>query len=237
VEIEPITPSSLVDRVAARIRDVIDKGQFAAGARLPSEAELAGQMQVSRSVLREAVSRLEAQGVLSVRRGKGMYVGDRGSLSSCVRLVQSALTIATKDLVQLAELRRGIEVQAARLAAQRAKPEDIAELDALAERMDREDMEYLESVQADCDFHRKIVAITGNELMKNIMEVVQEFIRAEMVQTTPRQRNRKRSRQLHRPILDAIRAGDADAAEAAIKVHMDSVDQALRDIEAQQKPN
>jgi DNA-binding FadR family transcriptional regulator len=237
VEIEPITPSSLVDRVAARIRDVIDKGQFEAGARLPSEAELAGQLQVSRSVLREAVSRLEAQGVLNVRRGKGMYVGDRGSLSSCVRLVQSALTIATKDLMQVAELRRGIEVQAARLAAQRAKPEDIAELEALAERMDQEDLEYLDSVQADCDFHRKIVAITGNELMRNVMEVAQEFIRAEMVQTTPRQRNRKRSRQLHRPIVDAIRAGDADAAEAAMKTHMDSVDQALRDIEARQKQN
>ena len=114
-------------QVAARIRDVIDKGQFEAGARLPSEAELAGQLQVSRSVLREAVSRLEAQGVLNVRRGKGMYVGDRGSLSSCVRLVQSALTIATKDLMQVAELRRGIEVQAARLAAQRAAVEQALE--------------------------------------------------------------------------------------------------------------
>src|SRR5262249_40092723 len=234
---EPIAPSSLVDRVAARIRDVIDKGQYEAGARLPSEADLAGQLQVSRSVLREAVSRLEAQGVLNVRRGKGMYVGDRGGLSSCVRLVHSALTIAPKDLMQLAELRRGIEVQAARLAAQRAKPEDIDALTALAERMDNEKIEYLESVEADCDFHRKIVEITGNPLMRNVMEVIQEFIRAEMVQTTPRQRNRKRSRQLHGPIVDAIRSGDADAAERAMKVHMDSVDQALRDIEARQKQN
>jgi GntR family transcriptional repressor for pyruvate dehydrogenase complex len=235
--IEPIAPSSLVDRVADRLRAVIDQGKFQAGDRLPAEAVLSEQLQVSRSVLREAVSRLESLGVLTVRRGRGMYVGDRGSLSSCVKLVQSAMTIAPKDLRQFAELRRGIEIESARLAAQRAKPEHVAELQALCEQMDREDAEYQEAIQADCAFHRKLVEITGNELMANIMEVIQEFIRAGMTQTTPMPRNRKRSRGLHGPIVDAIKAGDPDAAEAAMKTHMDSVNRAVGEIEAHQKTN
>jgi GntR family transcriptional repressor for pyruvate dehydrogenase complex len=234
---QPIAPSSLVDRVAERIRNVIDQGQFQAGDRLPAEAVLSEQLQVSRSVLREAVSRLESLGVLTVRRGRGMFVGDRGSLSSCAKLVRSAMTISAKDYRQFADLRRGLEIQAARLAAQRAKPEDVAELEALCEQMDRPGAEYLESVQVDFAFHRKLVAITGNELMRNIMEVIQEFIQAGMVQTTPMPRNRKRSRGFHGAILDAIKAGDADAAEKAMKVHMDSVELALEEIEARQKKN
>jgi len=237
VKIEPISQSSLVDRVAERIRGVIDQGQLQAGDRLPPEAALSEQLQVSRSVLREAVSRLEAQGVVTVRRGLGMYVGDRGSLASCVKLVQSALTISPKDLMQIAELRRGLEIQAARLAALRAKAEDIAELESLCEQMDRPSVPYLQSIEADCAFHRKLVEITGNELMRNIMQVIQEFLRAGMVQTTPQPRNRKRSQGFHGPIVDAIKAHDADAAEQAMKVHMDSVDRAVAEIEARQKQN
>jgi GntR family transcriptional repressor for pyruvate dehydrogenase complex len=237
VNLEPISQSSLVDRVAERIRLVIDQGHFQAGDRLPTESELSEQLQVSRSVLREAVSRLETLGVLTVRRGRGMYVGDRGSLSTCVQLVKSAMTISPKELVHFEELRRGIEIQAARVAAQRAGPEAVAELEALCEQMDREGVEYLESVRIDCEFHRQLVASTGNELMKNVMEVIHEFIFAGMVQTTPKPRNRTRSRQYHRPIVDAIRARDPDAAEKAMKVHMDSVDRAVREIEARQKQN
>jgi GntR family transcriptional repressor for pyruvate dehydrogenase complex len=234
---EPISQVSLVDRVVERIRNVIDQGHYQAGDRLPTEFELSEKLQVSRSVLREAVSRLETLGVLEVRRGRGMFVGSRGSLANCVNLVKSAMTISPKDLRQFAELRRGIEIQAARLAALRASPADIAELEALCEQMDREGVEYLESIQADCAFHRKLVEITGNELMKNVMEVVHDFLFAGMVQTTPRPRNLTRSRQYHQAILDAVKAKDPDAAEQAMTIHMDSVDRAVREIEAKQKEN
>jgi GntR family transcriptional repressor for pyruvate dehydrogenase complex len=166
-----------------------------------------------------------------------MFVGSRGALASCVNLVKSAMTISPKDLRQFAELRRGIEIQAARLVAQRATPAQVAELTDLCEAMDRDGADYLESVQADCQFHRKLVDFTGNELMKNVMEVVHEFLFAGMVQTTPRPRNLTRSRQYHQAILDAIKAKDPAAAEQAMTVHMDSVDRAVREIEAKQKQN
>jgi GntR family transcriptional repressor for pyruvate dehydrogenase complex len=234
---EPILQTSLVDRVVEQIRGVINQGHYSAGDRLPTEFELSEKLQVSRSVLREAVGRLETLGVLEVRRGRGMFVADRASLAGCVNLLRSAMTISPKDLRQFAELRRGMEMQAARLAAQRATAVQLGELEALCEQMDADGVSYPESVRADCAFHRKLIEVAGNELLQNLMEVVHDFLFAGMVQTTPRPRNLTRSRQYHRPILDAIRAKDPDAAEAAMKVHMDSVERAVRDIEAKQKQN
>ncbi len=191
--------------------------------------ELVAQLRVSRPVLREAISRLESVGLITVRRGQGMFVGDRGSIRSCVQLVRSAMTIAPKDVSQFTELRIAIEIHAARRAAELASPEDIAELEALCEQMDGEDQDYLDAVRCDFQFHRKLVDIVRSEVMSNVMEVIHEFIMAGMLHTTPNPRNRSRSRKLHGPILDAIRAGDPAAAEAAMKVHMASVSEKMRE--------
>ena len=223
MKLEPVARPSLVEIVAERIRDMIDREKLAAGDRLPGELALVEQLQVSRPVLREAISRLESVGLVTVRRGRGIFVGDRGSLAGCVQLVRTAMTIAPRELTRFAELRCAIEVYAARRAAEIATPEEVAELEALCRHMDDEALDHLEAIQADFQFHRQLVAITGNELMRNIMQVINEFVMAGMVHTTPRPRNRARSRQLHGAILDAIRAGDPDAAEAAMKVHMASV--------------
>lgn len=235
--LSPLTADSLVDQVVERIRSFIDQGALAAGDRLPTEAELSSQLQVSRTVLREAIGRLEALGVLEVRRGRGMFVGERGGLKNCAQLLRSAMTIGPKDLAQLAELRVGLEIQAARLAALRASGDDIAELDDLCRQMDADAVDYLESVQLDCRFHQKLVESTGNELMRTIIDVVSEFMAGGMVQTTPQPRNRKASQSYHRPIVEAIRAHDANAAEAAMKVHMAALERVVGEIAAHQKRN
>src|SRR5208282_2819431 len=203
VKMEPIAQSSLVDRVVERLRHVIADGKLNAGDRLPSETDLAEQLQVSRSVLREAVSRLEAMGLLQVRRGRGMFVGDRGSLSSCVNLVRSAMALAPRELMQFAELRAAVECESARRAAEVASPEDLAELQTLCEQIDGDDHDDLDAIRLDFRFHRKLVEITCNELMLNVYDVIQEFVMAGMLTTTPRPRNRERSRRLHGGILEA----------------------------------
>lgn len=235
MKLEPVARQSLVDVVAQRIRDLIENEHLQAGDRLPGEFNLVEQLRVSRPVLREAISRLESVGLINVRRGQGMYVGDRGSLTGCVQLVRTAMAIAPRDVTQFADLRTAIEVHAARLAAARATPADVAELAAICAEMDREDIEHEEAIQADFQFHRKIVAITGNEPMQNILHVIHEFVMAGMMHTTPRPRNRANSRKLHGAIFNAIRDHDPDAAEKEMKTHMAAVAQALRDAEARQK--
>ncbi len=236
MKLQPIPRTSLVDMVVERIRALIDQGPYEAGDRLPGELELVEQLQVSRPVLREAISRMESVGLINVRRGQGMYVGDRGSLRGCVQLVRSAMAISPKDVNQFIELRVAIEVHAARRAAELATPADLEELEMLYRQIDDEDVEHLEAIRYDFRFHRKIVDIVGSEVMSNVMAVIHEFIMAGMIHTTPNPRNRVGSRASHGAILKAIQAGDPDAAETAMRSHMKVVRSALHDAAQGRKP-
>jgi GntR family transcriptional repressor for pyruvate dehydrogenase complex len=220
MQVSSVRQSSLVSAVVQRLRDFIEERGLTAGDRLPSEGELLGQLQVSRSVLREAVGRLETIGLIMVRRGQGMFVADPDSLSSCVNLVRSAMTISPRDLIQFSEFRTALECWAVRRAAELSRPEDVAELELLCEQMDRSDQSYAETIRYDFAFHRKIFEMTGNELMATIVSVLQQFIMAIMLQTTPRPRDRQRSRRLHLAIVNAIQLKDPQAAEKAMQNHM-----------------
>ena len=220
MKLKPLTRSSLVDEVVEQIRGIIERGSMAAGQRLPSESVLAAQLGVSRTVLREAVGRLETIGVLRVERGRGMFVGDRSSLNGCVQMVRAALAISPRELLTFLEFRWAIEVHAARRAAEAATPEQIAELEALAVRIDEGGHDDMEAMRRDLAFHLKLVELTGNDLMRTVMEIIQQFALAGMVQTTPTPRDRDESRARHLAIVRAIAQRDPRMAERAMHEHM-----------------
>lgn len=223
VKLKPVPRRSSVDEVVERIRDVIQKQKLAAGSRLPGELELVEQLQVSRSVLREALARLQGLGLVEIQRGNGTFVAGMGKLAYCVQLLRSAVTLAPRELLSYAELRAAIEVQAVRQAAQRANEEDIADLRALLQELDSVERPYEELLEIDFRFHRRILEISGNVLMQNLMEVIYEFVVAQMAQTTPSPRENKLGRRLHRDIVAAIEAHDADDAERAMREHMEVI--------------
>jgi DNA-binding FadR family transcriptional regulator len=231
LKIRPVARQSLVDVVVERIREVIEKGHLKPGDRLPTEAELTAQLGVSRTVVREAVSQLETLGLLHVQRGRGMFVASGSSLTSCVQMLRSALALSPRELVQFTEFRTAIECHAARRAAETATPQDLAELENLCEEMDREGRDHLEAMQLDFQFHRKLMALTSNELMLRVLEVVQEFVLAAMVQTTPQPRDRQQSHRRHLAIVRAVRDGDPDAAERAMSAHMEHTVRMLQEME------
>jgi GntR family transcriptional regulator, transcriptional repressor for pyruvate dehydrogenase complex len=225
--------TSLVDEVARRLRQMIETGSLAAGDRLPSEPELVERLQVSRTVLREAISRLETIGLLNVRRGRGTYVGDRGSLAATTQLLRSAMAISTHDLRKVSELRRSIETYCGRRAAELATGNDIAELRELYANMMAARGNLPESMRLDFRFHLRIVEIAGNDLMRNILEVIQEFVFAGMIQTLEQPGLPQPAHDQHREILDAIAAHDPARAELAVGAHMDLIDARLQFVEKQ----
>jgi GntR family transcriptional repressor for pyruvate dehydrogenase complex len=235
LKIKPVKRDSLVDTVVARIREVIEQGRLRAGDRLPTEAELSEQLGVSRTVVREAVSQLESLGLLSVQRGRGMFVGSWSSLTGCVKMLRTALALSPRELVQFTEFRTAIECHAARRAAELATALDLAELKKLCDDMDRAGREYLEAMRIDFQFHRRLMAITGNELLCSVLEVIQEFVLAAMVQTTPQPRDREQSHRRHLAILRAVRAGNPDAAEQAMRAHMEHTVSVLEEVDRQRK--
>jgi GntR family transcriptional repressor for pyruvate dehydrogenase complex len=235
LKITPVGRQSLVDTVVERIRAVIEQGHLKAGERLPTEAELGKQLGVSRTVVREAVSHLESLGLLSVQRGRGMFVGDGSGLAGCVRMLRSALALSPRELAKLTEFRAALECQAARAAAERATPEDVAELQTLCDEIDRPGRPDLEAMQIDFQLHRRIMAISGNELMCNVLEVVQEMVLAAMLQTTPQPRDRKQSHRRHQAIVQAIRDGDPDHAEKVMRDHMKHTIRRLEEVDRQRQ--
>ena len=218
--IHRIPRNSLVNTVGERIRKVIDAQQLSAGDRLPSETELVNDLGVSRGVVREAVGRLEALGLVTVQHGRGMYVGNRDSLSSCVKLMRTAISIAPKELRQLIEFRLALECQAVRQAAERATPQDIAELSALRDEL-RWAVKHADGIAVDYRFHRKIAEISGNAILQQVMEVVYDYVVEAMARATSEPRDAEQIANLHQPILDAIANHDPEAAEQAMRAHLE----------------
>jgi DNA-binding FadR family transcriptional regulator len=235
VRIKPVRKQSLVDTVVERIQAVIQEGHYGPGDRLPTEAELVQQLEVSRTVLREAVGRLEAMGLVSVRGTRGMFVGEPAGLLSCIKLLRSAMAISPRELIVFTEFRRAIECDAARSAALKATPKDIEELEDLCQQVRRPDLTNLEAYQIDFRFHRKILALTGNELTCNVMDVVQEFVMASIREGAAQRREGEVTYRGHKAILDAIKTQDPDAAEQAMRAHLEAVLTTLHQLEKKKK--
>jgi GntR family transcriptional repressor for pyruvate dehydrogenase complex len=230
VKIKPVKRQSLVDDVVDRIRAVIVEGHFRPGDRLPTEAELGKQLQVSRTVLREAMGRLEILGLVSVQGPRGMFVSEPAGLRHSVNLLRSALLLSPRELVKFTEFRRALECESARGAAERATPEEIAELEVMCQEIRRGDLPAADAYRLDFRFHQKLAQITGNEVMQNVMDVVREFVMASIVEgAVTRRRDPEITFRGHMAIVDAIAAHDADGAEKAMRDHMNSVLDSLRD--------
>ena len=227
--------ASLVEGVAIQIQATIERENRRAGYKLPTEAELMQQFHVSRSVLREAIGWLKAIGLVEVRHGQGMFVGNPRSLGGCARFVRTSLAIGPADLLQFTEFRSVVESYAVRQAAQRATDAQIEELEALCDRMDRREEPYEEAIKVDFAFHRKLIEITGNQVMLNVMRTMQEFFHAAMVRTTPNPRDHQVSSHLHRAILEAVRQRNPDAAEKAMQAHMEMTRARLENYAARAK--
>jgi len=223
MKLKKVAKTSLVGAVAKQLCDIIEKGRLACGARLPSEPELVRQLGVSRPVLREAIVHLQSVGLLTVKHGRGTFVADRDAVLGCVQLVRSVLRISSLELIQFMELRTAMECQAARRAAKRVTPEAAAELEALYRLVHAKGLDRDEAIRRDLKFHLKMVELGGNKLMVDVMQVLQELLLVAMARTFAKPQERRWAEELHTAIVEAIRAGDPEAAETAVRRHMDEL--------------
>lgn len=214
----PRLPDQLFDLLAADIR----QGVFATGERLPTEGEICERYGVSRTVLREAVSRLKAEGMIETRQGSGTYVLGP-SFRTPFRFDASAG--GTKDaIVKLAELRLGVEGTAAGLAAARATPAQRRRLRQCLERMASAVRNGTDGSQADLEFHETVAEATGNAHYRLFMDYLRQAF-AVAIDTARRNSAREEGlsqavQEEHAAVYEAIVAGDAAAAEKAMKRHI-----------------
>jgi GntR family transcriptional repressor for pyruvate dehydrogenase complex len=222
---------ALTDEAIAELRSMIQSGALPPGARLPSENQLAVQMGLSRSGLREAVKVLEAARVLEVRRGDGTYVT---SLAPTLLLegVGFAVELLQGDtLLEVMEVRRLLEPSATGLAARRitdAQLEDLAKaLQAMGDAAS--DPEML--MQADIAFHRAVIASTGNETLTSLLDGLSgRTVRARVWRGIVLGNVTQATIDEHRAIYDALRARDPFLAQSAALLHVNTSESWLRTI-------
>ena len=221
-----IQRGSLVDEVIGKLREQISSGAWPVDTRIPTEPELVEALNVGRGTVREAVRALAHAGLLEVRRGDGTYVRARSELSGALR---REIQATTHDHVQ--EVRRAIEVEAARLAARRANAADLeACADALhardlaarkVEKADPNDTSWVhEWVEADAHFHTAMVAAAGNPLLLDLYLEIGSALRNVLTERALRTDFDRFLVAGHSTLLDAVRAGDPEAAvrEASLNV-------------------
>lgn len=221
---EPLARETrLADHVAEHITGLVINGTLSRGSRVPPERVLAEQFRVSRPVIREAVRTLISRGLLESRGGSGTYV--RGpdaaaaarSVSLLLRLHHGAAPIPY-DMVH--EVRRMLELEIARLAAERAEPENIAEMEREVERQRKARENEDEYVASDVAFHAALAAATHNVLFSvlvdSIFDVMVE-IRHFGYQVPGSFEN---ALMHHERILGAVTAGAPNDAVRAMRNHL-----------------
>ncbi len=216
---------SLVDHVVEQIRNNIESGALKSADRLPTEFELGERFGVSRTVIREASRRLQSLGLVEIRRGLGIFVGDHDSVRDTAAMLRSSISVSISDLETFIGFRTALEVHAAREAAEKATNADVRKLQELCDKLlagVEKEANFREVQECDIAFHLEIARIAGNTLIRQILQLVREMMLKSMARSAPLGvvMDKKASRALHQGIVDAIKNRDPDAAGKVMEEHM-----------------
>jgi GntR family transcriptional regulator, transcriptional repressor for pyruvate dehydrogenase complex len=226
-----VNRSTLPEEIAARLLDLIRAERLRPGDKLPAERELAAAMHVSRPVLREALRALAIMKVVDIRQGAGTYV----TALEPQQLVSHLDFVFSKDpvaLAQVIETRRVVEVGNVRLAAARITPGQLGRLEQTLAELRRAVGHPDRFAGLDIVFHDTVAEATDNFLLGQFVRIINTLGRVSRERTGASRETRERTLGDHAAILDALRAGDGDAAAAAMNDHLARVEAALAAVPA-----
>ena len=212
-------PSSQANDLADRIRERIQSEALADGDFFMTEAQLAAEYGASRTVTREAVSRLQALGILEGRKRKGLLVRHPDPVQLLSNSLPSLLS-SESDWQELAKLRYVLEIGAIELAIRSATHDQIERLDEITLQLETalHVQDLPRCVELDVEFHAQILRMTGSRLISGMQQVLVEFFRLSPHTATPSPETSQRVSREHRELLDAIRSRDVERGRAMMRV-------------------
>lgn len=225
-----IKTKKIYEEIVEQIKEMITAGTFKPGDRLPSERDMAELLGVSRASVREALTALQAMGVLEVRPGEGTFVASMHEQET-IEPLALVLEVEKNPLAQLMEVRRILEGEAAALAASRAKEFHKQKLIQVMENMRASAEKNDQGVKFDLLFHYAIAEATENPLLARIIKTLdnmmhQRFL-ADREEMYSREGTKKRILGEHQIILEAILNGDSKKARQGMLNHLAHVEKGL----------
>jgi len=229
----PSTPRkhrNLAQLVVEQLTEHIRNGELHPGDKLPTETEIMAEQGVSRSVVREAISRLQAAGLVETRHGIGTFVLPPPAVMG----IDPATVTTVRDVIALLELRIGLETEAAGLAAARRTEAQLAEVRAALAALQQAARRGDDTVELDQRFHLAIAEASGNEYFRAILQHLGANIiprarinSARLTHADPAAYMEQVGRE-HEQLVDAIARGDAESARAAMRLHIGNSRERLR---------
>jgi len=219
-EFKPLVRRTYAADVIRTIKDMILDGRLRPGQRLPPERAVSEALGVSRPTVREAIRSLQAMNILESRHGSGTYVASL-SVEELLGPLQFVLALAEGGLAHLFEVRLLLEPGAAALAAERAGTADVAALRECIARAQAEDTANADALlELDTELHERIVRAAGNPLLEHLLTAISALGRQSRSYTARLPGVLDSTIAEHEAIVDAIAAGDAAAARAAMEAHI-----------------
>lgn len=217
-----VSADRLSVQVAQRLANEIREGRLAPGDKLPTEAQLVAQFQVSRTVVREALSRLKSLGLVTSRQGSGVYVDQSAAFEP---LNFDARFAASREaVIHIVEVRRALEAECAQLAAEKRSATDMRAIHKALKALDAAVEKGADGVEEDVQFHRAIAKAAGNPFLISTLDYLAQFLRGGTRVTRANEARRldfaNAVRQEHHAIVQAIEEGDGKKAHRAATLHM-----------------
>lgn len=233
VQIQPIQKLKVADAIAAQLEELIRAGRYALGSKLPPERELAEQLGVARSSMREGLRILESNGLLRTVHGVGAFV-ESGRPNRAT--IDDLLGTSGSTVRELFEVRETLESKTAALAADRRSDADLAELQALLEEASSSDTDDDRFIELDALFHACVARATTNQLMANLFDRIGPTFMEYSHRVIGLPGRRSRAHAGHQRIYESIRDQDAGAAHEAALKHLHEVEHDIQETMAAVDP-
>lgn len=219
------------EQVAEALGTQIRSGALGSGFQLPSENTLGQQFGVSRTVVREAIARLKSEGLVETRQGAGAFVSDQKRRATTLRL-DPAIAQSVASVLQIVELRKGLEAEAAALAAARCDDAELAAIRSALANITADVRAGGNGVDADVAFHRAIAAATHNPYFTATLDYLQHFLHSAVTVTRANEARRAdlmhEVEAEHQAIAEAIAKRDSDAAREAVLTHVQNAGRRIK---------
>lgn len=226
MSITPINKKRIYEEIVAQIEKMIIDGEYKPGDKLPTEDELASKFSVSKTVIREAMSVLKANGLVVSRPGSGNYIR-KSTGAGFVTHLTSILLLNEESVKEMVALRRGLEIEAAAIAAEQATEHDIESLIDIHKQLKMAiNVSIEEAVEKDYEFHKMVFTATHNTIFIKVFNSVFSKIIKQVITLSKKQsseHNPKRHMEgirEHEEIIKAIKTKDKVEARAAMLTHL-----------------
>ncbi len=226
-DFEAVRKNKVYEEVARQIERLILK-KLKPGDKLPSERDLAEMLQVSRSSIRDAIRGLELMGLVEPRQGAGTIVRETSS-ESLINPFADALKRRRELVSELLDFRKMLEPPLAARAATHASPDEISEMEDILQRQEGKLSRGETTVAEDAEFHYSVALASGNSVVLKVLDILMDLLRDTRERSLQVEGRPKKSLIGHRRILAAIKRKDGESAGAAMRRHIEDVEEIVLD--------